>query len=266
MAAPLDEPGSGPSCSPHEPGRRFTSGRAVRRPPRGPRVEGRPTAGLRVLRRTAIEDVLDFGAEPHDLELGDNPEWTRPRCACLSVADDATVGVGRRPVTGERTLRKQTPTPWVDLDATSRADVGDGADGHGGPGRRRPSPRHPARRHGAERRLRLRRLRGVDAAVVHGRRPVSARPRRRVRARPSRGGGSSVGVVPRRQAAQQAQHVHRHGCRRRSRRAEGLRRPARARHPWRQRRRSPRRRLHHDAAGPSPPPSPKCPSSTSSRR
>ena len=61
--------------------------------------------------------MLDFGAEPHDLELGANPEWdtTSLRLSYQSLTTPASV-YDVDVVTGERTLRKQTPTPGVDLD------------------------------------------------------------------------------------------------------------------------------------------------------
>ena len=74
MTAPLDDAGQWTELVPHEPGRRFT--------------EVEPFAEhlalhewsdaqpkVRLLFRDGVEQVLDFGAEPHDLELGANPEW-----------------------------------------------------------------------------------------------------------------------------------------------------------------------------------------------
>jgi oligopeptidase B len=61
--------------------------------------------------------VLDFGAEPHDLELGANPEWDTAslRVAYTSLTTPASV-YDVDVATGERTLRKRTPTPNVGLD------------------------------------------------------------------------------------------------------------------------------------------------------
>ena len=66
--------------------------------------------------RDGTEEVLDFGTEPHDIELGANPEWdtTSLRLGYQSLTTPATV-YDHDVVTGERILRKQTPTPNVDL-------------------------------------------------------------------------------------------------------------------------------------------------------
>ena len=80
-------------------------------------MERRPAARCGSCSATAAEDVLDFGAEPHDLELGANPEWdsTSLRVAYTSLTTPgSTYDVDL--ASGERTLRKQTPTPNVDLD------------------------------------------------------------------------------------------------------------------------------------------------------
>ncbi len=63
------------------------------------------------------QQALDFGDEPHDLELGANPEWdtTSLRLSYQSLTTPASV-YDVDVVTGERILRKQTPTPNVDLD------------------------------------------------------------------------------------------------------------------------------------------------------
>ena len=72
-------------------------------------------ASTRAAARRSLE-VLDFGEEPHDLELGANPEWdaTTLRLGMQSLTVPASV-YDHDLVTGERTLRKQTPTPGVDL-------------------------------------------------------------------------------------------------------------------------------------------------------
>ena len=62
------------------------------------------------------QQALDFGDEPHDLELGANPEWdtTSLRVSYQSLTTPLSV-YDVDVVTGERVLRKQTPTPGVDL-------------------------------------------------------------------------------------------------------------------------------------------------------
>ena len=82
MTAPLDAPGDWSELLPHVPGRRFTSAE----PFAGHLVlhewsEAQPK--VRVLFADGREQMLDFGAEPHDLELGANPEWTSTTsCGC----------------------------------------------------------------------------------------------------------------------------------------------------------------------------------------
>ena len=115
MNATHAEPGEWTELVAHEPGRRITA--------------AEPFAGhlalhewndaqtrVRVLRRDGTIDVLDFGDEPHDLELGANPEWdtTLLRVSMQSLTVPNSV-YDHDLVTGARTLRKQTPTPGVDL-------------------------------------------------------------------------------------------------------------------------------------------------------
>ena len=115
MTATHDEPGAWTELVAHEAGRRITA--------------AEPFAGhlvlhewndaqtrVRVLRRDGTIDVLDFGDEPHDLELGANPEWdtTALRLSMQSLTVPTSV-YDHDVVTRERTLRKQTPTPGVDL-------------------------------------------------------------------------------------------------------------------------------------------------------
>ena len=115
MTAPLDAPGEWTELLPHVPGRRFTQVE----PFAGHLVlhewsEAQPKVRVRFADGT--EDVLDFGVEPHDLELGSNPEWSTPslRVAYASLTTPASVyDVDVR--TGARVLRKQTPTPNLDL-------------------------------------------------------------------------------------------------------------------------------------------------------
>ena len=117
MAAPHDDPSTWSDLVAHEAGRRIT--------------EAEPFADhlalhewmaaqprVRVLRRDGTSEVLDFGAEPHDLSLGANPEWTTSivRLSYQSLTTPQSV-FDHDLATDERILRKQTPTPGVDLDA-----------------------------------------------------------------------------------------------------------------------------------------------------
>ena len=115
MTASYDDPGSWTELVAHEAGRRITDAEPFARHlvlhewnHAQPRV--------RVLRRDGSVEVLDFGDEPHDLELGANPEWDTStlRLGMQSLTVPASV-YDHDLVTGERTLRKQTPTPGVDL-------------------------------------------------------------------------------------------------------------------------------------------------------
>ena len=251
MTAPHDDPGRWSDLVAHEAGRRLT--------------EAEPFADhlvvhewkdaqprVRVLRRDGTSEVLDFGAEPHDLSIGANPEWDDDvAAALLPVADDSPIRVRPRP------RHRRAGAAQADTDARRRprrlrrrAHLGDRRRRRRRADRHRPPPRHGPRRHGAVRRLRLRRLRVLAGAMVQRRPPVAARPRRRLRPRPPawRRRARAV-VVPRRQAAQQAGHVHRHDRGERSPRGGRLRRRRSAGAARRQRRRPARRRVHHDATG-----------------
>jgi oligopeptidase B len=115
MTAPLDRPGDWEELLPHVPGRRVTSAE-----PFADQLvlhewsEAQPR--IRVVFREGGEQILDFGAEPHDVELGANPEWQTSslRVSYQSLTTPASV-YDHDVVTGERVLRKQTPTPNVDL-------------------------------------------------------------------------------------------------------------------------------------------------------
>lgn len=71
---------------------------------------------IRILRTDGSIEILDTGEEPHALELGDNPEYdsTVLRYDYASLTTPASV-FDHDLVTGKRTLRKQVPTPGVDL-------------------------------------------------------------------------------------------------------------------------------------------------------
>ncbi len=116
MTAPIDAPGQWSELVPHARGRRVTAAE-----PFADHLvlhewsEAQPR--VRVLGRDASEQVLDLGAEPHDVELGANPEWDTSslRITYTSLTTPtSTYDVDL--ATGERTLRKRTPTPNVDLD------------------------------------------------------------------------------------------------------------------------------------------------------
>jgi oligopeptidase B len=116
MTAPLDEPGEWIELVAHEPGRRVADAEPFRHHlvlhewhAAQPRI--------RVLRRDGRIETLDFGDEPHDLELGANAEWDTSvlRLGYQSLTIPASVWDVDLD-TGERILRKRTPTPGVDLD------------------------------------------------------------------------------------------------------------------------------------------------------
>ena len=117
MSAPPDDPSAWSDLVAHEPGRRLT--------------EAEPFADhlvvhewknaqprVRVLRRDGAAEAIDFGDEPHDLSVGANPEWdtTTLRLSYQSLTTPQSV-FDHDLATGERVLRKQTPTPGVDLEA-----------------------------------------------------------------------------------------------------------------------------------------------------
>ena len=159
MAAPHDDPARGRTSSPTRPAA------GSRRPSRSPITSsstngGRPSRESACCAVTAPPRLLDFGDEPHDVSVGANPEWdtTTLRLSYQSLTTPQSV-FDHDLATGERVLRKQTPTPGVDLDAYVAVRTwATAADGVADSGRHRPPPRHATRRHCAVRRLRLRRL------------------------------------------------------------------------------------------------------------
>ncbi|MFK7918059.1 MAG: S9 family peptidase [Ilumatobacter sp.] len=72
---------------------------------------------LRVIFRDGTERSIDLGSEPHDVNLGANPEWTSTtlRFAMQSMTVPTTL-YDEDVHSGERTLLRQIPTPNVDLD------------------------------------------------------------------------------------------------------------------------------------------------------
>lgn len=73
---------------------------------------------VRVVDRAGRDDVLDFGEEPHDIGLGANATWdtTELRVHHQSLTSPPAVWDVDL-ASGERALRKQVPTPGVDLGA-----------------------------------------------------------------------------------------------------------------------------------------------------
>jgi oligopeptidase B len=115
MSATHDAPGEWTEQVGHEAGRRLS--------------DAEPFAGhlvlhewsdaqqrVRVMRRDGSIETIDFGDEPHELELGSNPEWqtTSLRLTYQSLTTPSSV-YDHDLATGERVLRKRTPTPGVDL-------------------------------------------------------------------------------------------------------------------------------------------------------
>jgi oligopeptidase B len=115
MAATYDAPGDWEELIAHQPGRRVTSVE-----PFADHLvvhewhDAQPR--VRVIGRDWSETTLDFGAEPHDVELDANPAWeaTTLRVSYQSLTTPLSI-FDHDLVTGVRTLRKQTPTPGVDL-------------------------------------------------------------------------------------------------------------------------------------------------------
>lgn len=116
MTAEHDDPGEWTDLVAHVPGRRITDAE-----PFADHLvvhewfEAQPR--VRILRRDGRDEVLDFGAEPHDLGLGANPEWQTStlRLSYQSLTTPMSV-YDHDLATGARVLRKQTPTPGVALD------------------------------------------------------------------------------------------------------------------------------------------------------
>ena len=228
--------------------------RAVRRPPRPARVGPMPRRSCGFCSATVPSGPSSCPRSRTTSRSTPTPSGrtTGLRFAYQSFTMPATV-YEEDVRTGERMLLKQTPVPerrpqplhgsaavgdrrttarQVPVDVVSRADLA--ADGSA------PVPG-----------LRLRQLRDLDAAVVQPRAVVAARPRRRVGARPSaRWRRARPALVPRRQAAAQAQHVHRHDRVHRAPRRLGVGGAGRVALRGRLGRRAARRRVHDDAAGP----------------
>ena len=203
----LDRPRPPRARPPHH------AGRALRRPPRAPRVGRR----------------LGADPGPADRRLGADPGLRRGR-VLGGDRRQPRVRDGRAPVrlrvadrrphsVFEEDVRHREP-PAAQADARARRlrprhlRVGPGV-GHRPrrrprPGRRGVAARHAPRRHGAALAVRLRRLRVLPPAVVLDRPAVLPRPGRGVGAGPpARWRRARPGLVPGRQAAEQAEHLHR---------------------------------------------------------
>jgi oligopeptidase B len=115
MTAPLEAPDRWTELVAHEPGRRilgaepFSDHLVVHE-------WHHAQQRLRVIWRTGSERVIDLGAEPHEVELDANPEWSAEtvRFSYQSLTTPASV-YEEHITTAERTLLKQTPVPGVDL-------------------------------------------------------------------------------------------------------------------------------------------------------
>ena len=117
MTAPENDPGTWTALDPHVPGRRivdvdaFDSFLAVQEWENAqPRV--------RLLHRDGSSRVIDVLSEPHDVELGSNPEWTATtvRLRYQSLVTPPTAAEYDTSA-GSITVLKTTPVPGVDLGA-----------------------------------------------------------------------------------------------------------------------------------------------------
>jgi oligopeptidase B len=100
----------------HEPGRRITSAD----PFESHLVihewaDAQPR--LRILFRDGTQRIVDLGAEPHDVDMAANPEWSTDtvRFGTQSTTTPPTL-YDEKVATGERTLLRRAPTPNVELD------------------------------------------------------------------------------------------------------------------------------------------------------
>jgi oligopeptidase B len=116
MTAPEDDPGTWTTLDPHVPGRRivdidaFADFLAIQEWENAqPRV--------RLLHRDGSSRVIPVLSEPHDVELGSNPEWTTTslRIRYQSLVTPPTVAE-HDVSTGSTSTLKTTPVPGVDLD------------------------------------------------------------------------------------------------------------------------------------------------------
>ena len=117
MTAPLDRPHEWTELVPHEAGRRITSVEAFAdQLVLHEWAQAQPR--IRVLFRDGTERTVQGPAEPHDIELESNPEWSAGTVRYVLQSLTQPVAVYEEDVrTGARTELKRTPVPGVDLSA-----------------------------------------------------------------------------------------------------------------------------------------------------
>ena len=115
MTAPVSQPSQWSDLVAHKPGRRITGCE-----PFATHLvlhewsDAQPQ--LRILFRDGSERVIEFGDEPHDIEMDSNPEWTTTdvRFGYQSFTTPATIYT-ESVVAAQRTILKQTSVPNTDL-------------------------------------------------------------------------------------------------------------------------------------------------------
>jgi oligopeptidase B len=115
MTAPIDAPGVWKELIGHQHGRRIV---AIEPFERHLVLHEWSDAQqrLRVLLGEGGERVFDLGAEPHEVEIDANPEWTSDTFRYRYQSLTTPMTVYEEDVrSGERTMLKQTPVPGVDL-------------------------------------------------------------------------------------------------------------------------------------------------------
>ena len=186
--------------------------RAVRHPPGGARVGAGPaTPACAPTRRHHRGDRPRRGAPRTRARR--QPRMGRAHIAvCVPVAHHAGVALRARPRHRRAHVAEADPHPERRPHAVRRhTRMGHRTRRHASAGRHHAPRRHRCRRHGPVHGLRLRQLRGVDGTVVRGRPHLAARSRVGVGARASaRRRRARPAVVHRRQAAREAEHLHRH--------------------------------------------------------
>jgi len=127
LAAPVEgdwtDPAAWTELIAHEPGRRITGFEPFEHHAVVHEwADAQPR--LRILHRDGTQRVIDLGAEPHDVDLAPNPEWTTDlvRLGTQSMDSPPTL-YDEHVATGERTLLRQIPTPNVDLGQYTSARV-----------------------------------------------------------------------------------------------------------------------------------------------
>jgi oligopeptidase B len=115
MSAPLDAPNAWTTLVPPQSGRRIVSAEPfAHHLVLHEWADAQPR--LRVLFRDGSERILDLGDEPHDIELGANPEWDTNTIRFNFQSCTVPASIYDEDVrTAERVLRKQTPVLDTDL-------------------------------------------------------------------------------------------------------------------------------------------------------